>query len=340
VELASTITPSIWNEITVDGKKYNLRNVVGAGPDYISIMGLNVISGELMTDTMLAKSEKVLWISESTAITLFGSAEQAIDQQIQPPQVRFGPGSRGGERTAPAVFSVVGVFEDVDELKRQAYGIADVLAPYNSMLPSTVSENFINNFLANAFVVKVQANDNAEAQIRSALASEYGDDLIVNVWEGTTQSPSDILEETRQSVQLITIIINVLGFVLLVSGAIGILSIMLVEIISKNRDIALERALGASVFQIIQKYLAQSLMLSGISALVGIALAFFFSAPLAETVATIFSGISPTEIDGSIVSASAIFVGVTSALLFGGVFGVLPLSSIVKRPISEGLRDA
>jgi putative ABC transport system permease protein len=115
---------------------------------------------------------------------------------------------------------------------------------------------------------------------------------------------------------------------------------MLVEIISKNRDIALERALGASVVQIIQKYLAQSLMLSGISAVIGIGLAFFFSAPLAGTVATIFSGISPTEIDGSIVSASAIFIGVSAALVFGGVFGILPLSSIVNRPISEGIRDA
>jgi ABC-type lipoprotein release transport system permease subunit len=339
IDYAEIITPSIWNEISADGKKYNLRNVVGSGPSYFSIMGLNLISGEMMTETMLEKSEKVLWLTEQAAIALFGSADQAIGQQIQSPEVNAGRGNRES-RTTPPVFTVAGVYDDVDELKRKAYGIADVLVPYNSMLPSTVNERFVNTFLANAFVVKVQNNDNAEAQIRSVLASEYGDDLIINVWEGTTQSPSDLLEDTRQSVQLITTIINILGFILLVSGTIGILSIMLVEIISKNRDIALERALGASVVQIIKKYLMQSLMLSGISALIGIGLAYFFSAPLAETITTIFSGISPTEIEGSIVSVSAILVGVTSAMVFGGVFGVLPLSSIVRRPISEGIRDA
>jgi putative ABC transport system permease protein len=337
IDFAETITPSIWNEISANGKKYNLRNVVGSGPDYFSIMGLNLIAGEMMTETMLEKSEKVLWLTEQAAIVLFGSADQAIGEQIQSPQLNVG---RRESRTTPPLFTVAGVYEDVDELKRSAYGVADVLVPYNSMLPSTTNQNFINNFLASTFVIKVQGNDNAEAQIRSVLATEYGDDLTLNIWEGTSQRPSSLLSETRQSVELITTIINILGFILLVSGAIGILSIMLVEIISKNRDIALERALGASVVQIIQKYLAQSLMLSGISAVIGIGLAFFFSAPLAGMVATIFSGISPTEIDGSIVSASAIFIGVSAALVFGGVFGILPLSSIVRRPISEGIRDA
>jgi putative ABC transport system permease protein len=338
IELAETVGRTFWNEVYIDGKKYNLRNVVGSGPQYLDIMGLDLLAGEYMTENMVNKGAKQMWLSEEAAILLFGSTDAALGKQVQTP-TNAGPGRREA-RTTPPVFTVAGVFANPDDLKLSAYGVADVLVPYSSMLPDGLDISRVSRFLANTFIVKVKNNDNAEGQIRSVLGAEYGDDLELNVWEGTLQEPSTILEETRQSVKLITTIINVLGFILLVSGAIGILSIMLVEIIAKNRDISLERALGASIPMIVQKYLAQALVLSAISGVIGIILAYFFAAPLASIVASIFDGFSTTDISHGVISLGAVAIGFISALIFGGVFGVLPLVTIVKRPIAEGIRDA
>jgi ABC-type antimicrobial peptide transport system permease subunit len=337
---AAVLMPTPFNQVTTHGQKYQLRTVVGTSEAYLDVMDLDLLSGLPMTESDVDNGSKKMWLSESTAILLFGSADSAIDQQVQTPARTFGPRNNNATQ-APTLYTIAGVYEDADELKRTAYGIADIIVPYTAAFQGgdgNVSRML--EFIASTFVVKVADNDNADAQIRDVLTLEYGDDISLNIWEGTMQFPSTTLQETRDSVQSFTLVINLLGFILLVSGAIGILSIMLVEILGKRRAISLERALGASIPAIVQKFFMQSLVLSGISAMIGIALAYFFAAPLTDMVAAVFNGLEASELGDSLIQPIAIGVGVCSALLFGGVFGVLPLISLAKRPIAEGLRDA
>jgi len=338
---AAVLMPTPFSEITVAGQKYQLRNVIGSNENYLEAMDLTVIEGLNMTQADVEKGNKKLWMSESTAILIFGSASNAIDQQVQTPARTFGSRSGTPTEVAPTIYKVTGVFEDPDELKRSAYGVADILVPYSAAVQTSDSNaSRVLQFLASTFIVRVQNNANAEAQVRDVLALQYGDDLSLNIWEGTLQSPSTTLQETRDSVRSFTLVINLLGFILLVSGAIGILSIMLVEILGKRRAISLERALGASIPAIVQKFFYQSLVLSGISAVIGIGLAYFFAAPLTDMIAAVFNGMEASELQGHIIQPMAILYGVAAALLFGGVFGVMPLISLAKRPIAEGLRDA
>jgi len=105
-------------------------------------------------------------------------------------------------------------------------------------------------------------------------------------------------------------------------------------------EIATERALGATFGQIVKKFLFQSVILSGLSALVGVVLAFVIASPLAHTVLSVFDGLDTTDLSGGIIQPLAIIIGFLSALLFGGVLGVLPLFGFSKQPIAEALRDA
>ena len=336
----AVLMPTPFGEITANGEKYQLRNVVGSNQNYLDAMDLNLIEGLSMTETDVDKGSKKLWMSESTAILMFGSANNAIDQKVQSPARNFGP-RNGSDAAAPTIYTVTGVYEDADELKRSAYGIADVLVPYSAAIQlSDGNANRILEFLASTFIVRVEGNDNADAQIRDVLALEYGYDLSLNIWEGTMQSPSTTLQDTRDSVKSFTLVINLLGFILLVSGAIGILSIMLVEILGKRRAISLERAIGASIPAIVQKFFLQSIILSGIGAVIGIGLSYFIAAPLTDMIAAVFNGLEASELQGQIIQPMAIIYGVSAALMFGGVFGIMPLMSLAKRPIAEGLRDA
>ncbi|NRB81392.1 MAG: ABC transporter permease [Saccharospirillaceae bacterium] len=335
---ATVIVRNPFTELTVNSKKYNIRKMVGSTKVYFDVFGLSVIDGVLMSDADVTNSAKKMWISESTASILFGSTANAIGQKIEPPTFNFARRNQNS-RVAPTIYTVAGVFKDPDELKRKVYSIADVVIPYTASLPSGDIATRILARIASTFVVSIENNPNADAQIRSAMALEYGDDIQLNVWEGDRSGPSVILQDIRDSVAVFTFVINLLGFILLISGTIGILSIMMVEILNKKREIAIERALGAAFSQIVSKFLMQSVILSGLSAVVGVVLVFVIATPLAATVLSVFDGLDSSDISGNIVQPMAILIGFLSALLFGGVLGVLPLFGFAKQSISEALRD-
>jgi len=238
-------------------------------------------------------------------------------------------------------FTVGGVYSDPGELQRTSYAVADMIVPYTGMLPAGVNAAQAMKFLSATVVMKVQgaALETVEAQVREVLGREYGDDLVLEVWEGKPNGESATLQEARNTVSTFSLVVNLLGFVLLVTGSIGILSIMLVEVLGRSKEIALERALGASKSLITREFFARSIILAGASAVVGVILSVVFAGPLKQLVLPIFAGVSSADLGGSIITPVAVAVGVVSALVVGGVLGVFPVFSALKTNIAEGMRE-
>jgi ABC-type antimicrobial peptide transport system permease subunit len=147
------------------------------------------------------------------------------------------------------------------------------------------------------------------------------------------------LEEARQTVATFNLVVNLLGFVLLITGAIGILSIMLVEVLGRSREISLERAFGASRPRIIREFFTRSVILSLISAVVGIVLSVLFSGPLQYVLGPIFEGVGASSEAATVITPLSVAIAVGSALVIGGLFGVFPVFSALNTPISEGIRE-
>ena len=66
----------------------------------------------------------------------------------------------------------------------------------------------------------------------------------------------------RQTVTTFSLVVNLLGFILLAAASIGILSIMLVDVLGRSREIAIERALGASKMAIFKQFFTRSTIVS------------------------------------------------------------------------------
>jgi ABC-type antimicrobial peptide transport system permease subunit len=92
------------------------------------------------------------------------------------------------------------------------------------------------------------------------LTRNYGGDYLVETWEGGPNGDSWFIEEMRTTASTFSIVINLLGFILLAVASIGILSIMLLEVLGRSREIAVERALGASKFGIVKEFATRSLI--------------------------------------------------------------------------------
>ena len=345
---ASPVTASGWNEFEAGGATYQVRSVLGVGASYLEVMSLELVAGSPLTAAMVAAGEPRALLSATLAELLFGSPVDAIGQTVRPPLPAITTPDGAGvsaaalgklrDMLAPPV-TVTGVFADPGELQRRAYGIADMLIPATAALPGAAAE-FMEGFVMSRIALLVEGGGLAtvESQARAALAQQYGGGLAVVVWEGQPTGAAADLDEARSTVRTFTLVVNLLGFVLLVTGCVGILGIMLVEVLGRSREIAIARAFGASKGAIVREFAARSLLMVSAAAVIGVALSLFLSGPLTELAAPIFRGVTAAEL-GGVISPAGVLTGVAAAFGVGGLLGILPVFSALAAPIAEGIRD-
>ena len=341
---ASPVAFTPWTEFVVGGDNYRFRSVVGVNQDYLDVMGLQVVAGSAFTAADVAKGVREALVSQTMAQVLFGAPVEALGQVIRPPASTQGTGRGGGgfgRRFTPPAYTIRGVFGDPSEIQRRAYGVGDMIVPMTSAFPSNANASTVAGFLNSRIALRVQGSGLAtvESQARGALSQQYGGDLTVEVWEGRPDGETAALQEARSTVATFSLVVNLLGFVLLVTGCIGILSIMLVEVLGRTREIAVERAVGASRGMIAREFFVRSLIMVSAAAVIGVALSLVLSGPLTELVVPIFRGATQAELGGAVIDPAAIAIGVGAAVGVGGLFGVLPVFSSLRVPIAEGMRE-
>ena len=82
--------------------------------------------------------------------------------------------------------------------------------------------------------------------------------------------PYDLLEEARRSARQFSIILGTIASISLLVGGIGIMNIMLATVTERTREIGIRRALGAKQRDIIQQFLIECVVLSGVGGLAGV----------------------------------------------------------------------
>ena len=345
-EQLSHVTPiatARWQHITADGTSYQVRRAFAVGAGYADLMQLDFVSGSFFSPEDASDGRSVVVISESTARILFRSPDSAVGRQIHttvPGVVMRTGGSTSRAASAQVPFTVVGVYADVPDLAREAYGIGDFLIPYGVNLPRGIDAGLDPS----AVLMGRLTGDSltgAESRIRSILEVEYGDHVAVSVWEGSPGGPARLIEESRSSVSSFIVTVNVLGLLILVASSIGIFSIMLVEVVNRMREIGLRRAIGATQAGIRRFFLAQAMYLALAGAAVGIGLAVVFYRAIGSSLAPFFetSGLSVAHLDLSLPGLVPVALAVGAALIIGVVFGFFPAISASRIAIVEAIRD-
>ena len=341
VEAISPVAPVGWNEFVVDTGIYRVRSVLGVNEQYADVMGLEPIAGRLFSSEDITSGAKAAVVSEGLAMLLFGGAEAAIGEMVSPPAsdaAQTNSGGAGRKVVSQPIYTVIGVVADATDLQRRTYGVADMIVPYTSVLPTGFNTQQAESFYLAQGVFRVTDASHAtvEAQLRKVLTRNYGGDYLVETWEGGPNGDSWFIEEMRTTASTFSIVINLLGFILLAVASIGILSIMLLEVLGRSREIAVERALGASKFGIVKEFATRSVIVSSMSAAIGVALALVLSGPLTALILPIFTG-AVAEI-GGVVSIGSVLLGTLSAVAIGGVFGTFPVFSVLQPGIADSIR--
>ena len=331
-----------WNRVSANDTSYQVRSSTAAGATYGDLMDLEMIAGSFYTQEDVDGRRRLVVISESTANILFGSADQAVGQQVETAVPTMAINQSGGRRMALSQepYTVVGVFNDVSELEREAFGVGDFIIPAGTNLPAGFQIDFDPSSVVMARLVD-DTVESAASRIGVILELEYGDDVVVSVWEGSPDGPEPLIEESRRSVSSFALTVNVLGAIILVASSIGIFSIMLVEVLNRMREIGLRRAIGATRASIRRFFMMQALYFSLAGSAIGTGLAFIFYRMVGHSLVPFFetSGLSANDLNLSSPGLLPIVLAAGAAVIVGALFGFFPAISASRTPIVECIKE-
>jgi putative ABC transport system permease protein len=188
---------------------------------------------------------------------------------------------------------------------------------------------------------------------RLTLASAKGTSLATDSYmdsparlDAAVIVPEELLEQARLAKLMFMVLMGLVAAISLVVGGIGIMNIMLATVTERTREIGIRRALGATRMHIIMQFLVETVLLSVVGGLTGIAggllcpvfitsvrdLMFQYAPNLMANVPEVAKQVEPVIVGYSLPLAFGISVAV------GVVFGLYPAYRAAQMDPIEALR--
>jgi putative ABC transport system permease protein len=258
----------IRKEIRFRNRKLDGR-VVGTTADYAEFNHLDIDRGRFLTESDNEKYANYAVLANETAKTLFPFED---------------PVAKGlSVRVGADYYTVIGITKE----RASSAGIGgslaaqdfnrDVYIPLNTCrlrFGERIIDNRSGSFSAEETQlsqITVQVYDIAQVRptwpiIEAAVKPHHAKkDIELTI-------PLELLEEAKRTARQFSIILGTIASISLLVGGIGIMNIMLATVTERTREIGIRRALGAKRRDITEQFLIETVVLSGVGGLLGIAI--------------------------------------------------------------------
>jgi putative ABC transport system permease protein len=315
--------------------------VVGCTPAYLDLNHLILDRGRFLTDRDGSPPDNVAVLGAETASMLF-PFETPIGRNIQ---------------IDSGFYTIVGVMQSRDptaaiggSLDSQDYNM-DVYIPLET-LRTRIGDMIFTSRSGSREGEIVQLS-----QITVSLASldrvDETSDIIRTLMEKFHPKgdygvvvPKELLRQAELLRMMFNVLLVLIAGISLVVGGIGIMNIMLATVTERTREIGVRRALGAKRADIIQQFLVEAVVLTGVGGGLGVALGFlcgptvdFVRTTATEMLPETVAALPPTILElepliapWSIVASLGISIGV------GVLFGIYPAYRAAYMDPIEALR--
>ncbi len=295
-KVVSKVTPLMQTGSTVTYKSnIYYASVLGGDSDARDIFDVELKEGRYFTDNEHRVGEKVAVIGDLVRKDLFGNSDP-IGKEIE---------VKGNK------FIVVGYMPpknpDFDPM---------VIIPIKR-----VEEIFdLDNYTYIAVRLKSKDNVSVDSRIveRALLQDLSSEDFTIYTQE-------DLLKQVQSILDILKFGLAAVAGISLLVGGIGIMNIMLVSVTERTREIGLRKALGATRRSIALQFLIESIILSGLGGLIGLALGFGGCLIARQWL--------DSEITPELVGLALGF-----SLVVGIIFGTYPAVQASKKDAIEALR--
>ncbi len=287
----------------VGERRMELR-VVGTTPDWFAVVDRERLAGRLLAAGDLTTAAPVAVLSEDAARRLL-AAGYAIGQQV---------------RVGSHVFEIVGVLRAEGGVggDQRLDTDADLYIPLTSfqerfgevIVQRRSGARQVELVELHQIIVEVDAIDDVEptaTAIRAMLQRFHPrEDYRIDV-------PLALLRQAEATQRTFNIVLGSIAGISLLVGGIGIMNIMLASVTERTREIGVRRAIGARRRQIVSQFLIETVVLSSMGGLIGIAIGM--SIP---RLITHWAGM-PT-----IVTTTSLIMAAGISMSIGIVFGLYP----------------
>lgn len=300
IEAVSPIASNI-SAVTIGDKSYQSINVVATNADLAKTAKLALKNGQFFEESGTHNNAAV--IGHDLATKLFGTTD-ILARTFQ----------YGDQK-----FIIVGVLEKTDSPIN--YNGVDF---DNSIL---IDINFANSFESSIQIqqinVRTTTTDSTESvaeEIKTKLTNSKKGDTTFQVLTGSSN-----FQPAGSLLSIISSMLTLVASISLIVGGVGIMNIMLVSVSERTREIGIRKAVGASSGNILLQFLFESIILSFIGGIMGIALGY----------ATAFA-ISLITPFAPHISWSILGITCLTSLIVGVIFGVYPAAkAATKDPITS-----
>jgi putative ABC transport system permease protein len=308
--LVSAVSPVAATAAQVIGGDGNWRTRInGVSLDYFTIRDWNTNSGQLFSDTDIRSGRKVALLGATVAKTLFPGSDP-VGAQIQIGHVPF---------------TVVGVMQ----AKGQSGGGGDeddiVFMPYTTAETRLTGSGNLGHILVKAFSTSQMPA--AEDEIAGIMRESHKLDPSGAEDDFFQRNQTEIIQAVSSTTRTMSALLAAIASISLVVGGIGIMNIMLVSVTERTREIGIRMAVGARGADVLNQFLVESIAMSVMGGLVGLAVGYAGAALLGRV--TGWSVATP-------LSAVLIAVGFSAAV--GVFFGFYPARKAAALNPIEALR--
>lgn len=299
--------------------------VLATTPEFLRVKSLRVLRGRFITSVDNYNASNVAVLAAGAAERLFQLSDPLNQSILLGEDVYRIVGVLAAQSTGTATPGAIGQSNLNDDIyiplscARQRFGEVRAIRSQGSrsMEKSELHE------------ITLQVSDASLVSQTAAMAER----LIANSHSGTPdyeiQVPLELLQQAEHEKRIWNLVLGCIAGISLLVGGIGIMNIMLATVTERTREIGIRRALGARRVDITLQFLVETVLLSSVGGVMGVALGVAIPVIVSQ-----FANIQTIVSLWSVVLAFSISVGI------GIIFGIYPARRAANMDPIEALRHA